>query len=442
MPRDWKVCGEFALCGACRRSRCRVRTITAAVAEADAGWKEFCAALKTAPEPLLIRERERIELTSATRSPLVRVFLAKRWWSLRLRSCGWSVGRRTDYWQMLSGEILAVEVQLYRETAHGALLANRFASDLRPGEAIACRIVAWLPAPRVKVRPFEFDLSDRHDIASMDLNKLRRAIRLNRVSFPAQLPAFPGAANDIDLQRRAAQLYFVLGWSCAGIAARYNLLPREARRMVSIWKQRAANAGYIQHIPPPTAIGQSAAGADSAAGTDSASEDGLLISALRAGNRAAYDRLLARYQDGVYNLASRLLCDRANAGDVTQAVFLSAFRAVSRPGHISSLRGWLYRFVVTEFLKRRPDEPPARCRESNAPIEQALLEIDPPIRAALVLRELEDLSYEEVAEILQLSVTTVRYRIELGRDLLRRNLIASAASSLPPAIAAAGALTH
>lgn len=445
IPRDWKVCGGLALCRECLRTRCRVRTITSSVAEtACAGWHEFCAVLQNESQPLPIRDRDRIELTSAANGPAVRVFLTDRWWTLRLNSNGWSVGRRADYCKMLAGEIFALEVLLYRGMARGTHLQNGFARK-RPGEAIVCKITAWLPGRRrAEVSPFDSGVPDRQDIASMDLNKLRRAIRANRVSFPAQLPAFPGGAHDTDLQRRAAQLYFVLGWSCAGIAARYSLLPREARRMVTVWKQRAANAGYIQHIPPLTAIGQSAGGDPSLpansgpeADSDSTSEDGRLISGLRAGDRSAYDRLLERYQDPVYNLAARLLCDRANADEVTQTVFLNAFRAVSDLCHIGSVRTWLYRFVVTECLKRCPGQSLAAAPASRVPIERALLEIDPVFRTALVLREIENLGYEEIAEILQLPLGTVQCRIELGRNQLRQNLITSvnargaAASTIP-----------
>jgi hypothetical protein len=88
----------------------------------------------------------------------------------------------------------------------------------------------------------------RQSIGEIDIDKLRTAIRANWVSFPSQVPTFPTCGRT-DVQRRLIQLYFLLGWRCSDIAARYGLLQGQVRAILITWKWRAANAGYIQHIP-------------------------------------------------------------------------------------------------------------------------------------------------------------------------------------------------
>jgi hypothetical protein len=90
---------------------------------------------------------------------------------------------------------------------------------------------------------------DTENIEEFSLNELRTKIRQNRVSFPAQVPTF--AKHDRpDLQRKAVQLYFLLGWSCDRIAQRHGLLRQRVQQILSTWKRRAIQMGYIQEIPP------------------------------------------------------------------------------------------------------------------------------------------------------------------------------------------------
>ena len=82
------------------------------------------------------------------------------------------------------------------------------------------------------------------------LIELRRKIRQNRVSFPSQVPTF--AKHDRpDIQYKAVQLYFLFGWSCNRIAQRHGLLRQRVQQILSTWKRRAIQMGYIQEIPPP-----------------------------------------------------------------------------------------------------------------------------------------------------------------------------------------------
>jgi hypothetical protein len=92
-----------------------------------------------------------------------------------------------------------------------------------------------------------------HNIEGLEINSLRKAIRANRVSFPSQVPVFP-KHDRADLQRKMVQLYFLLGWSCNRIGARYNLCRQRVQQVLNAWKRRAVQMGYIQPIPPAHAV--------------------------------------------------------------------------------------------------------------------------------------------------------------------------------------------
>jgi len=100
------------------------------------------------------------------------------------------------------------------------------------------------PVYRVRSRP-----DNTEKIEEFSLNELRRKIRQNRVSFPSQVPTFPKHDRP-DLQRTSVQLYFLFGWSCSRIAQRHGLLRQRVQQILSTWKRRAIQMGYIQEIPP------------------------------------------------------------------------------------------------------------------------------------------------------------------------------------------------
>jgi len=85
---------------------------------------------------------------------------------------------------------------------------------------------------------------------TLRIDELRIAIRANQVTFPSSVPTF-GRHDRADLQWKLAQLYFVLGWDCEGIAAKYGLIHQLVRQILKTWKRRAVETGYIQYIPPP-----------------------------------------------------------------------------------------------------------------------------------------------------------------------------------------------
>jgi RNA polymerase sigma-70 factor (ECF subfamily) len=182
--------------------------------------------------------------------------------------------------------------------------------------------------------------------------------------------------------------------------------------------------------------------------------DQLLLDGLRSGDEAAYEALIERFQHPVYSLVYRLMSDPADSGDVVQEVFLKVFRSVGSFRGQSSLKTWIYRIAVNEasnhrrwFSRRRGQEvgldaeqPDGRTlnqvlpdpgpnpfelvvdQEMYSSIEAALQQIRPVFREAVVLRDVEGLSYEEIAEILRVSLGTVKSRILRGREALRECL--------------------
>jgi transposase len=101
------------------------------------------------------------------------------------------------------------------------------------------------PPPRI---PANAAVSDKK-LFGMRVDKLREAIRGNQVSFPSQIPTFSKHTRP-DLQRKLVQLYFVCGWSGPKIRKRYGLGAQRFQQILSTWKNRAIELGYIQVIPP------------------------------------------------------------------------------------------------------------------------------------------------------------------------------------------------
>ncbi|MBI4909902.1 MAG: sigma-70 family RNA polymerase sigma factor [Acidobacteria bacterium] len=179
-----------------------------------------------------------------------------------------------------------------------------------------------------------------------------------------------------------------------------------------------------------------------------------LLDGLKTGNEAAYEALIQRYQQPVYNLVYRLMDDPADCNDVVQEVFLKVFRNVGAFRGNSSLKTWIYRIAVNEaynqrrwFSRHRKKEigleveeegslnlsevlsDPCRSafeqvanQETRALVEQSLTEIPSVFRAAVILRDMEEMSYDEIADVLDVSLGTVKSRILRGRDSLRKAL--------------------
>jgi RNA polymerase sigma-70 factor, ECF subfamily len=178
-----------------------------------------------------------------------------------------------------------------------------------------------------------------------------------------------------------------------------------------------------------------------------------LVTELQSGSDAAFDWVVTYYHAPVYNVIFGILGDRNDAADVTQEVFLKAFRGIGGFRQGSSLKTWLYRIAVRESLNHRrwwqrhrrnevsidvqPGEnqaPPEiedsdatpfermAARETQTTVRSALAQLPEAYRSAVILRDLEGLTYEEVAEVLEISVATVKTRILRGRRALKKIL--------------------
>jgi len=182
--------------------------------------------------------------------------------------------------------------------------------------------------------------------------------------------------------------------------------------------------------------------------------DAELVARARDGDRAAFDQLIVRHQDRVYNMALRMLGHPDDALDLAQEVFLSAYRAIGGFEAKAAFSTWLYRVTVNrcrDELRRRgtvkhtrprpldarrdpdgtPADPPASgpsphevavARESEALVAAAVAALPGDAREVLVLRDVEGLAYEEIAQVLEVPVGTVRSRLNRARTLLRDGL--------------------
>lgn len=189
------------------------------------------------------------------------------------------------------------------------------------------------------------------------------------------------------------------------------------------------------------------------------SQEAAIVAELKAGSEEAYAWLIGQFQQPVYGLVYRIVNDPADAADTTQDVFLKVFRGMKSFHGESSLKTWIYRIALHEAANRRrwwfrhkaketsiepaegegatPGESamqvaltdhsdsPFDCaahREVQHRVEQELRKVAEPYRTTLILRDLEDMSYEEIAETLEISLGTVKSRLTRGRDALRQRL--------------------
>ncbi len=175
-----------------------------------------------------------------------------------------------------------------------------------------------------------------------------------------------------------------------------------------------------------------------------------LVTELQAGSETAFDWLVTHYHGPVYNLILSMLGDGSDAADGTQEVFLKAFRGIRSFRQGSSLKTWLYRIAIREALNHKrwfkrhlqknvsidaePEEghnaieiedlgptpfEQLATHEIQAAVQGALQQVQEVFRGAVILRDLEGLSYEEIAEVLECSVGTVKSRILRGRRALK-----------------------
>ncbi len=187
--------------------------------------------------------------------------------------------------------------------------------------------------------------------------------------------------------------------------------------------------------------------------TGAPDSDAGLVRQLKCGSPQAFEELLDAYEGPIYGFVYRQLDDPADAPDVTQEVFLKVFRKICEFRSECTLKTWIYRIAVHEAANRRRwfsrhrrnevafdgtseerggwdwlrdprgDPYDTVCQqEERELVEDVLREVDERLRCAVVLRDLQGLAYNEIAETLQISLGTVKSRILRGREALKAKL--------------------
>ncbi len=177
-----------------------------------------------------------------------------------------------------------------------------------------------------------------------------------------------------------------------------------------------------------------------------------LVERARKGDRAAFDLLVRKYQPKVVKLVARYLRDPSEALDIAQETFLKAYRALPGFRSDSAFYTWLYRIAINtakNHLAAQARRPPAEdidsgdaeqlggesdlkdlatperlllTEEIERTVREAIEELPEELRTAIVLRELEGLSYDEIAEVMECPVGTVRSRIFRAREAINERL--------------------
>jgi RNA polymerase sigma-70 factor, ECF subfamily len=201
------------------------------------------------------------------------------------------------------------------------------------------------------------------------------------------------------------------------------------------------------------------------------SDENALVAELQSGSEEAFAWLIAHYRQPIYSLLARTVRNQADAADLTQEVFVKVFRGIQGFHGESTLRTWIYRIALREASNQRrwwmrhqqheipieqdigegecrrpvqlkdmlvdPSESPydaALHEENRERVEQALRRVPEPFRVALILRDIEGFSYEEVAAMQGVSLGTVKSRLVRGRAFLKVVLTASSAASRTKAL--------
>jgi RNA polymerase sigma-70 factor (ECF subfamily) len=195
-------------------------------------------------------------------------------------------------------------------------------------------------------------------------------------------------------------------------------------------------------------------------------EEQSLVAELKAGSEQAFALLIAQYSHPIYSLIARNLRDPADAADVTQDVFIKVFRNISSFHGEATLRTWIYRIALHEASNQRrwwgrhkrrelsvdapyegvdgetfcmadllaaSDASPfdnAARQQLRVRVEGALSELPEAFRTVVVLREIEGFGYEEIAEMLEVNLGTVKSRLTRGRAMLKAALLDAATPAM------------
>jgi RNA polymerase sigma-70 factor, ECF subfamily len=182
------------------------------------------------------------------------------------------------------------------------------------------------------------------------------------------------------------------------------------------------------------------------------SSDKKLVKRVQKGDKGAFDLLVLKYQHKIVNLVMRYVRDPELALDITQEAFIKAYRALPRFRGDSAFYTWMYRIAVNTAKnhlaaqRRRPmdveldlQDPEqydlhSKLKETDTPegvilgkelqetVERAIAALPEDLRTAIILRELEGMSYEEIAQTMECPVGTVRSRIFRARDAIAKKV--------------------
>jgi len=231
--------------------------------------------------------------------------------------------------------------------------------------------------------------------------------------------------------------------------------------------RRGALGGQESSLVPEAIIGGDAmrvmAGAttlgDLAGALGIRAQEAAIVAELKAGSEEAYTWLIGEFHQPIYSLVYRILTDSADAADTTQDVFLKVFRGMKHFHGESSLKTWIYRIAIHEAANRRRwwfrhkaremsmETPTCDVNSASSPevkdtlvdpgdspferaahdevrqrVEDELRKVPEPYRTTVTLRDLEGMSYEEIAEISEVSLGTVKSRLTRGREALKQRL--------------------
>ncbi len=180
--------------------------------------------------------------------------------------------------------------------------------------------------------------------------------------------------------------------------------------------------------------------------------DQLLVGRVQAGDKKAFDLLVLKYQHRIMAVVSRFIRDHAEVQDVAQEAFIKAYRALPNFRGESAFYTWLYRIAINTAknnLVSRGRRPPSsdidiedaeflsdsdNMRDIETPenqlmrdqlesvVNKAINDLPPDLRTAITLRELDGLSYEEIAEVMGCPIGTVRSRIFRAREAIDRQM--------------------
>lgn len=172
-----------------------------------------------------------------------------------------------------------------------------------------------------------------------------------------------------------------------------------------------------------------------------------LIEKFKLGDRSVFEVLVLKYQDRIYNLCLYMLGNPLDAEDAAQETFIKAFRGLEFFETHAPFYTWIYRIGINTCLdykkkassryerfhsdidslrqdipSENSPEDQLKISEFTESVQSALLEIPAKLRTVIVLKEIEDLSYEEISRVLKISIGTVKSRISRARELLRKKL--------------------